>query len=129
MLCVVEEKYGILFEYISYDGGWILDDCETLMAYSSTGDTDYDSFSVTRELENGEYFYDDDYANRVTDPILEKFVQNYCEERLGEENVKVYSIVFTIKTEKFPISIENVKGNIDDYLSEDYYTRREDVNL
>lgn len=112
MLCAMETKYGISFEYAGYIPGGILEK-EQLIAYPSTGDSEDDIFTVTRTLENGEYIYKDGYKNLATKSVFNEFILNYCSEKLGEGNVKVYSLVSNIKTDEFPFSLENVEHNVD----------------
>ena len=111
MLSAIETKYGMLFEYSSYTGvGYI--GSESLTAYPS-GYSEYYSFTVTRKLKDGEYVYEDGFKQMLTKSVFNEFILNYCNKELGVGNVKVYSIVTNIKTNQFPISLQNVAHNVD----------------
>ncbi len=123
MLTEIEKKYNTSFSYAGYIAPGPLEH-EELIAYPTEGSSG-DTFSVTRIKRNGKYVYEDEYVNDVIEPIFEEYVLKYCEGELGEENVKVYSmvtnikggdsIIANIKKGEIPLKEENIDFNISGY--------------
>lgn len=111
MMAAVEEKYGVAFGYISYsDGGGR--EAEMLTLYPQNGDRDTDVFTVTREEEDGAYVCRDGYAALMAKPAFAAFVQSHAQQ-LGENSVKVYSVVFHVEEGMGAVTEENVAHHVD----------------
>lgn len=116
MLTAMEEKYNRSFSFIDYNGeglgmGGLWED-ERLIAYPSDGARSIDSFEVRKvEGKNGTE-YEDDYMNVVARKIYEEYIAEYCQTQVGENNVKVYSIITGIKDEGKVLKEEQIEFNV-----------------
>ena len=111
MLTAMEEKYDRSFSYAGYVAPGLLE-YEHLIAYPSDGARSIDSFEVRKvEGENGTE-YEDDYMNVVARKIYEEYIAEYCQTQVGENNVKVYSIITGIKDEGKVLKEEQIEFNV-----------------
>ena len=111
MLTAIEKKYNRSFSYAGYIEEGALEE-EQLIAYPSDGDKDGESFAVTRTKESGEYVYEDEYVNVVAKQIYAAYILEYCQTQLGENNVKVYSIITNIKDKEMLLKAEQIDFNV-----------------
>lgn len=111
MLCEVENKYNISFSYSGYIAPGPLEN-EQLIAYPTDGNEEEDSFTVTRTKVDGKYSYEDEYVNVVAKRRYMTYILEYCQTQLGEENVKVYSIVTKIKDKEMLLETEQIDFNV-----------------
>ena len=89
MLLYLEGKYQEEFCYLSYAEAGILEK-EHLEAYPAMG-TPSDVVTVYRTYKDGEYHYEDDYANIGVRPIYESRVREFAVQSFPESGIKVFS--------------------------------------
>ena len=89
MLSYLENKYQEKFCYLSYAEAGTLEK-EHLEAYPASGTTS-DVVTVYRTYEDGEYHYEDDYANIGVRPLYESRVREFAVQSFPESGIKVFS--------------------------------------
>ena len=110
MLTEIEKKYNTSFSYAGYIAPGPLEH-EQLIAYPTEGSS-RDTFTVTRGKENGKYVYEDEYANVLAEHVYTSYILKYCQTQVGEENVKIYSIITGIKEKKTQFQEKDIANNI-----------------
>lgn len=89
MLSYLESKYQEEFCYLSYAEAGALEK-EHLEAYPASG-TLSDVVTVYRTYEDGEYHYEDDYANIRVKPLYESRVRDFAVQSFPGSGLKVFS--------------------------------------
>ena len=112
MLSYLERKYQEKFCYLSYAEEGTLEK-EHLEAYPASG-TPSDVVTVYRTYEDGEYHYEDDYANIGVRPLYESRVRGFAVQSFPESGIKVFSDIRNLGqcTEGQSVTEENVLHSV-----------------
>ena len=111
MLQSVEAKYGMEFRYVGYILPGPLN-VEKLVACAMDGYDSIDSFSVTREMVDGEYVYTDEYMCVAVRDMFNRYISDSVEKEMQIKGMKVYPEVTFTTLEEVPGDVTELDGNI-----------------
>ena len=111
MLQAVEAKYGMEFRYVGYILPGPLNG-EKLVACAMDGYDSIDSFSVTREMVDGEYVYTDEYMCVAVRDAFSSYIETAIKTELEMQHVKVFSSIANTSLEYVPEDYSEMEGTV-----------------
>ena len=111
MLQSVEAKYGMEFRYVGYILPGPLN-VEKLVACAMDGYDSIDSFSVTREMVDGEYVYTDEYMCVAVRDAFSSYIETAIKTELEMQHVKVFSSIANTSLEYVPEDYSEMEGTV-----------------
>lgn len=111
MLQAVEAKYGMEFRYVGYILPGPLN-VEKLVACAMDGYDSIDSFSVTREMVDGEYVYTDEYMCVAVRDAFSSYIETAIKTELEMQHVKVFSSIANTSLEYVPEDYSEMEGTV-----------------
>lgn len=111
MLQAVEAKYGMEFRYVGYILPGPLNE-EKLVACAMDGYDSIDSFSVTREMVDGEYVYTDEYMCVAVRDAFSSYIETAIKTELEMQHVKVFSSIANTSLEYVPEDYSEMEGTV-----------------
>ena len=111
MLQSVEAKYGMEFRYVGYILPGPLNE-EKLVACAMDGYDSIDSFSVTREMVDGEYVYTDEYMCVAVRDAFSSYIETAIKTELEMQHVKVFSSIANTSLEYVPEDYSEMEGTV-----------------
>lgn len=111
MLQAVEAKYGMEFRYVGYILPGPLNE-EKLVVCAMDGYDSIDSFSVTREMVDGEYVYTDEYMCVAVRDAFSSYIETAIKTELEMQHVKVFSSIANTSLEYVPEDYSETRGKV-----------------